>query len=148
MGTDTRDLYQRFELEVRTPKKRILLDAFLPDPGTLPSVVAAPVPPPLPEMPPEEAHFFRRQDEEADEPPPPPKPKKKAKAAPAKRQTAPMSLQDEIAEFMNRGQSAYAPDDNLDGVTGSKPAAPADPAPAEGKPGPADDDTGSKSGSS
>lgn len=150
MGDEARDLYRRFELEVRAPKKRIALDAFLPDPATLPSAVAAPAPPPLPEMPPEEAHFFQRRDEEEAEPPPPPRPKKKTKAAPAKRQESPMSLQEEVAEFMNRGRSAYAPDENLDGAAPGKPAAPPDAAPAPDDTGPAGKDpgTGGDSGTS
>jgi len=48
MAASGKDIYQRFELEVRTPKRRILLDAFLPAPESLPSSVTPQAPPPLP----------------------------------------------------------------------------------------------------
>src|SRR5213594_4817039 len=87
MATDGKDIYQRFELLVRTPKKRMLLDAFLPAPGALESSVAPQVPPPLPvpEMTPEEANMFRRREPEEDEPASAPKPRAKKKAASKKK---------------------------------------------------------------
>ena len=112
MARDGRDLYQRFETQVRTPKKRTPLDAFLPAPESLESSVAPSVPPPLPvpEMTPEEAHMFRRREPEDDEPAPKARAKKKATA---KKKETPKSLQDEISEFMNRDRPALAPDDDL-----------------------------------
>lgn len=114
MARDGRDLYQRFEIQVRTPKKRTPLDAFLPPPESLESSVAPSVPPPLPvpEMTPEEANMFRRREPEDDEPEPAPKARAKKKTA-AKKKESPKSLQDEITEFMNRDRPALAPDDDL-----------------------------------
>jgi type IV secretory pathway VirB10-like protein len=114
MAPDAKDIYQRFELVVRTPKKRALLDAFLPAPASLESTVAPQAPPPLPvpEMTAEEANMFRRREPEEDEPPSEPKPRAKKKAA-SKKKVESQSLQDEIAEFMNRDQTALAPDDDL-----------------------------------
>src|SRR6266849_1793466 len=114
MAPDAKDIYQRFELVVRTPKKRTLLDAFLPAPGSLESSVAPQVPPPLPvpEMTIEEANMFRRREPEEDEAPTAPKARAKKKA-PLKKKVETKSLQDEIAEFMKRDQTALAPDDDL-----------------------------------
>lgn len=114
MSADGKDIYQRFELRVRTPKKRTLLDAFLPPPDALESTVAPQLPPPLPvpEMTAEEANMFRRREPEEDEPAPAPKPRAKKKVAPKKQEQA-RSLQDEVAEFMNRDRPALAPDDDL-----------------------------------
>jgi len=114
VGRDDKDIYQRFELVVRTPKRRILLDAFLPAPGTLESSVTPKEPPPLPvpEMTPEEMNLYRPRERDEDETAPEPKPRPKRKTA-AKKKEAPMSLQDEIAEFMNRDRPALAPDDDL-----------------------------------
>lgn len=116
-----KDLYEQFELEVRTPKKRLLLDAFLPDPATLPSVVTPPAPPPPPPMSPEEAQFFARREERDEEPPPEPKPRRKVKAAPPKRKEAPKTLQEEIAEFMNRDRPSLAPDEEIDSLPKTGP---------------------------
>jgi hypothetical protein len=114
VGIDTKDIFQRFELQVRTPKKRILLDAFLPAPESLEPTVAPQIPPPLPvpEMSPEEINMFRRREPEDDEPAPAPRPRSKKKSG-AKKKEEPKSLQDEVAEFMNRDRPALAPDDDL-----------------------------------
>jgi len=111
MAPDPKDIYQRFELQARTPKKRILVDAFLPAAETLAPTVApqAPSPLPVPDMTQEEINMFRRREPEDDAPAPKPRPRKKA----AKKKEEPKSLQDEIAEFMHRDQSALAPDDDL-----------------------------------
>jgi len=111
MGPETKDIYQRFELQARTPKKRILVDAFLPAPETLAPTVApqAPSPLPVPDMTQEEINMFRRREPEDDAPAPKPRSRKKA----AKKKEEPKSLQDEIAEFMHRDQTALAPDDDL-----------------------------------
>ncbi len=113
MGRDDKDIYQRFELVVRTPKRRILLDAFLPAPGSLESSVTLKEPPPLPvpEMTPEEMNLYRPRERDED-PAPEPKPRPKRKTAVKKKEAA-MSLQDEVAEFMNRERPALAPDDDL-----------------------------------
>ena len=110
----TLDLFQRFELEVRTSKRRMLLDAFLPAPETLESSVTPPPPPVVPEMPGEEIGALARL--EAEEPPPEPRPKpaRKKKRSALKKTESPKSLEQEIAEFMNRDQGALSPDDDLD----------------------------------
>ena len=113
MAASGKDLYQRFELQVRTPKKRTLLDAFLPAPESLESSVAPQAPPPTPmaEMSPEEMSFYRPRDRD-DEPAEAPRPRAKKKVAAKKKEVA-KSLQDEIAEFMNRDGAGLAPDDDL-----------------------------------
>ena len=111
-GDPAQELYQRFEIEVRTPKRRLLIDALLPDPSTIPSslpVVQAPPP-----VAAEDLGFLGR-DRIADRDPEPgeerPRPRKKAKPAPARRKEGPKSLEEEVAEFMNRDRpSALAPD--------------------------------------
>ena len=114
MAPDKKDLYQRFELQARTPRKRILLDAFLPAPESLESTVAPETAPPLavPDMTPEEMNMFRRREPEEEEPQPKPKARVKKKGA-VKKQEESRSLQDEIAEFMGRDRPALAPDDDL-----------------------------------
>lgn len=116
MAQAGRDIYQRFELQVRTPKRRILLDAFLPAPDSLESSVAPQSPPslPVPEMSTEEMSLYRprERDEEPPAAEPKPRPRRKA-AAPGKKKETPKSLQEEIAEFMNRDQAGLAPGDDL-----------------------------------
>jgi len=114
MPSDPKDIYQRFELQVRAPKKRILLDAFLPAPETLEPTVAPQAPPPLPvsDMTQEEINMFRRREPEEEEEPAP-KPKPRARKKPAKKVEEFKSLQDEVAEFMKRDRPALAPDDDL-----------------------------------
>jgi len=114
VGRDDKDIYQRFELVVRTPKRRILLDAFLPAPQTLESSVTPKEVPPLPapEMSPEEMNLYRPRERDDQEPAPEPKPRAKRKVA-AKKKETPKSLSEEIAEFMSRDQGALAPDDDL-----------------------------------
>ncbi len=109
------DIYQRFELEVRTPRKRLLVDAFLPSPESLPSTVTPPEPPPLPAVSEEEADFVARLAARESEPEP--EPKRKKASAPKKRKKAveqPKSLQEEVEEFMNSSRDALVPDDDPD----------------------------------
>jgi hypothetical protein len=108
----TLDLFQRFELEIRTPRRRMLLDAFLPAPETLESAVAPPPAPVIPEMPGEEIGALARL--EAQEPPPEPKPSRRKARPASKKKESPQSLEEEIAEFMNRDQAAPSADDDLD----------------------------------
>ena len=115
MAASGKDIYQRFELLVRTPKRRILLDAFLPAPESLPSSVAPQALPPLPgpEMSPEEMNLYRPRERDEEPPAADPRPRtQRRKAAPKKKEAA-KSLQDEIAEFMNRDGAALAPEDDL-----------------------------------
>ncbi|HEU4402556.1 MAG TPA: hypothetical protein VFT43_10675 [Candidatus Polarisedimenticolia bacterium] len=127
MANDARDIYQRFEAEVRAPARRLLLDAFLPSPETLASAVAPPPPLPMPEPSADEMGAFARL--EAEEPVPPPKPKAKKKRAVPPKKEAPKSLQDEVAEFMNRDQTALSPEDDLDSFLNSSLAPDVDPDP-------------------
>jgi hypothetical protein len=113
VATDDPDLYQRFETQVRTPKRRLLLDAFLPAAEAIETAVAPPPAPAIPQVSSEEENLLVRLREEEPPPPAKPKAKKKTKAAPAKKE-APKSLQEEVAEFMNRDQTALSPDDDLD----------------------------------
>ena len=115
MAPSGRDIYQRFELQVRTPKKRALLDAFLPAPESLESSVAPQTPPPMPvpEMSPEEMSYYTsRRDRDDEAPIEEPKPRARKKVAPKKKEVA-KSLKDEIAEFMSRDGAGLAPDDDL-----------------------------------
>ena len=109
------DIYQRFELELRTPRKRLLVDAFLPSPDSLPSTVIPPPPPPLPAVSEEEAGFIARL--EAREPEPAPEPTRKKVSGTKKKKKLverPKSLQEEVEEFMNSGRQALFPDDDPD----------------------------------
>ena len=115
MAADDKDIYQRFEIAVRTPKRRLLVDAFLPAPETLESAVTPPPPPPLPEAVAEDLGVLARLD--AGEPPPPPRPraKKKRRGDETILKDKPKSLQEEIAEFMNRDKPpGGAAEDDLD----------------------------------
>ena len=115
MAATGKDIYQRFELEVRTPKRRILLDAFLPAPESLPSSVTPQAPPPLPgpEMSPEEMNLYRPRERDEGPPAEDPRPRTQRRKAAPKKKDAPKSLQDEVAEFMNRDGAGLAPDDDL-----------------------------------
>ena len=115
MAAAGKDIYQRFELEVRTPKRRTLLDAFLPAPESLPSSVAPKAPPPLPvpEMSPEEMNLYRPRERDEEPPAEDRKPRAQRRKAAPKKKDAPKSLQDEVAEFMNRDGAGLAPDDDL-----------------------------------
>jgi len=147
-GAD-RDLYQRFELEVRMPARRLLIDAFLPAPDALPSAVAPVAPPPPPIFQTDEMSLLAGLDRD-EEPAPKPKPKKRAAAKKKdEAEEAPLSLQEEIAEFMSRGKTALAPDDEVVPSPASDPAAPAPgkaPAGSDGSEDPSDPGSDPKSG--
>ena len=115
MAASGKDIYQRFELEVRTPKRRTLLDAFLPAPESLPSSVAPQAPPPLPvpQMSPEEMNLYRPRERDEEPPAEDRGPRAQRRKAAPKKKDAPKSLQDEVAEFMNRDGAGLAPDDDL-----------------------------------
>lgn len=117
MPRDDRDLYQRFEVVVRTPKRRLPLDAFLPPPEAIESAVKPPPAPAPPEISPEEIGLFRHRDEE-DEPPPPPRPRPKRRADSSKKKETPKTLQEEIEDFMKRDRAGLDP--NLDPEPGSE----------------------------
>ena len=112
---DNLDIYQRFELEIRKPRKQLLLDAFLPPAESLPSTVAPPPPPPLPAVSEEEANLFSRLDAR-EEPEPEQKPRRKpTKGGKARKKTESgrqMTLQEEIDEFMSSDRHALVPDED------------------------------------
>jgi hypothetical protein len=108
--SESQDLYLALEQAVRTPKERLLVDAFLPPAEAIPSAVQPPAPPraaaPAPGAGSDEDLLLVRRPE-ADEAPEPVAPPARRRA---KKKTAPeQSLEDEIAEFMSRG-AALAPD--------------------------------------
>jgi hypothetical protein len=118
MGPDDSrdDLFQRFEREVRTPRRPLLLDAFLPDASAIPSVFAPPPPPPstveadaLPEF--DDPAPVRDPEPEPTEPPR--RAARRKRAEPPPKKESPKSLEQEIAEFMNRDQRGPSPDDDL-----------------------------------
>jgi hypothetical protein len=121
-AADGQDLFMRLEHEVRTPKERLLVDAFLPPPEAIPSALRRPaVPRPAPEPAPEptpDPDFAatmtgaqRRADEGPEDPPAPP-----PRRRPVRRAAEPeKSLEEEIADFMSRSNRALAPDTEPDG---------------------------------
>ncbi len=131
MPSSDLDIYQRFELEVRTPRRRLLVDALLPSPESIPSVVA-PLPPPprLPGEGPEEINLGSLRDREEPAPEPPPRPRRK-KTGPTKIEK-PKSLQEEIDEFMHRDRTALTPDDDAGLFQAPPPDPKPDPDPKSG----------------
>ena len=106
------DLYARLEAEVRTPRETIALDAFLPPAAAIPSAFAPPPPPPAATEPPPAGAtislILRTIAPDEDQPaaaPPPPR-RRPVKKRDAREKT----LEEEIAEFMSRDNSALAPD--------------------------------------
>ncbi len=112
MTSQDLDLYERFEREIRTPRTRLLLDAFLPAAEDLASAIPPPLPAPAAD--PEEARGVVQQlraEDPLPEPEPapaPPRNRKRPAQEPSK------SLQEEIEEFMNRDGAALAPDPDPD----------------------------------
>lgn len=103
------DLYRRFEQEIRTPKEPLPIDPFLPAPEAIASSIpdSAALAAEQAAQPQGFVQQLREQDPEPIAEEPAPAPRRRRKAAdrgPAK------SLQDEIAEFMNRDGGALAPD--------------------------------------
>ena len=113
MTPEGQDLFITLEQAVRTPKERLLVDAFLPPAEAIPSAVQPPPPPravtPAPGAASDEDLLVVRRPDEDDTPEPPPPPRRRAK----KKAVPEQSLQDEIAEFMSRG-AALAPDPEPD----------------------------------
>ena len=105
------DFYQRFEREVRTPKRRLPLDAFLPPADAIPSAVAPPAPPPAVEVGGDEAETLKPRA--SGEPRAMPKPRAIRKRTGSKGTAQPKTLQEEIEEFMNRDQRGISPDDDF-----------------------------------
>ncbi len=118
-GKPAVDLYTRLEAEVRTPKQPLLLDAFLPPPAAIPSAFVPVRPASVPEeasagaLPGEAgstiSQVLRRlapDEGPSEEPPDPPKRRKPVRRTEERQK----SLEEEIAEFMSRDNSALAPD--------------------------------------
>jgi hypothetical protein len=109
-----RDLFERFEREVRTPREALLVDAFLPPAEAIPSALrrpAAPRPAPAAETAAEPdfsatlAGARQRVDDDPGQTPGPPARRRSRRAAQPEK-----SLEEEIAEFMSRSGGALAPD--------------------------------------
>jgi hypothetical protein len=106
------ELYTLLEREVRTPREKLPLDAFLPAADSILSAIARPIAPaPPPDAPEPVPGAALRQilgapgPEEPAEPPPPPR---RRRSAPSNEREK--SLEEEVAEFMNRSNRALAPD--------------------------------------
>jgi hypothetical protein len=108
------ELYTLLEREVRTPREKLPLDAFLPAADAILSAIARPVAaPPPPDAPEPAPGAALRQilgapapaEETPAEPPPTPRRRRSAQAAEPQK-----SLEEEVAEFMNSSSRALAPD--------------------------------------
>ena len=112
-GRTAEDLYAQLERELRTPAERLLLDAFLPAPETIPSALYKPAPP-APVADPagaaegglfasgERAVARDRDLEEEQAPRRKPRPRKTAEPQ--------RSLEEEIQDFLSLRGTALAPD--------------------------------------
>lgn len=103
------ELFKRLELELRSPQEPLPVDPFLPAAETIASSIPAPVSYAAEQaaQPQGFVQQLRAQDPEPAPQEPAPRPRKRKNAA----DTGPSrSLQDEIAEFMNRDGGALAPD--------------------------------------
>jgi hypothetical protein len=107
------ELYTLLEREVRTPREKLPLDAFLPAAEAILSAIARPVAaPPPPDAPEPAPGAALRQilgapasgEEMPAEPPPP----RRRRNAPVNEREK--SLEEEVAEFMSRSSRALAPD--------------------------------------
>lgn len=119
-GDAAQELYQRFETAVRTPKRRLLIDALLPDAAAIAS--SLPVAPPPPTFVAEDfALPDRDRDRDLEEERP--RPRRKTRPAAARRKEAPKSLEEEVAEFMNRerGSARASGDEDLEPGDGAAP---------------------------
>jgi hypothetical protein len=102
------DLYERLERELRTPGERMLLDAFLPAPASIPSALARPpAPEPVPGS--DATGLFGTEgptsrERQTEEPAP------RRRARPRKSAEPQRSLDEEIADFMSQRGTALAPD--------------------------------------
>jgi hypothetical protein len=107
------DIYLILETEVRTPKERLLIDAFLPPAGAIPSQFARPAapPPPAPDAPPAAAlrQILGAAAPDADAPEEAP-PQRKRRVRRNAADEPQKSLEEEVAEFLSRSSRALAPD--------------------------------------
>jgi len=123
-GDAAQELYQQFETAVRTPKRRLLIDALLPDAAAIPS--SLPVAPPPPTFVAEDfALPDRDRDRDVEEERP--RPRRKTRPAAARRKEAPQSLEEEVAEFMNRDRGSAKGSRDGDQESGDGPAPKPDP---------------------
>ena len=108
------ELYTLLEREVRSPREKLPLDAFLPAANSILSAIARPIAaPPPPEAPDPAPGAALRQilgapgpeEETAAGPPPPPR---RRRSAPVNEREK--SLEEEVAEFMKSSNRALAPD--------------------------------------
>jgi len=113
-AADGQDLFELFETEVRTPREKLLVDAFLPAPDAIPSSLRRPAAPrpaaePAAAAEPDYSATLSGARQRADdtEEAPAARPRRR----PVKRAAEPeKSLEEEIAEFMSVRGGALAPD--------------------------------------
>ena len=110
------ELFRRLEREVRTPREKLPIDAFLPSPDTLPTEFPDPPPSALPAQvrelgsvaDVEEEKRERRKLRRA----------KKAAAPPPDPSAPPKKLEDEIKEFINRDRPEGSQQEDLSDFLG------------------------------
>jgi len=116
-GKTSEDLYAQLERELRTPAERLLLDAFLPAPGAIPSALFRPAPP-APVSDPAAAAEGEQfggadravaRDREVEEAPAPRRRPRPRQGAEPQR-----SLEEEIQDFLSLRGNALAPDNDPD----------------------------------
>jgi hypothetical protein len=115
-GKTADDLYAQLERELRTPAERLLLDAFLPAPETIPSALFRPAPPaPVSDPAAAEGGLFAgadravARDREVEEAPAPRRRPRPRQGAEPQR-----SLEEEIQDFLSLRGNALAPDTDPD----------------------------------
>jgi hypothetical protein len=108
------ELYTLLEREVRTPREKLPLDAFLPAAEAILSAIARPVAAPPPPDAPEPApgaalrQILGAPASGEEMPAEPPAPPRRRRNAPVNEREK--SLEEEVAEFMSRSSRALAPD--------------------------------------
>ena len=112
------ELFRRLEKEIRTPKERLPIDAFLPPVETMPTQFPDPPPSKIPVQSrevggSEESEDARRQRRRV---------RREKKPAPAD-PSQPIKLEDEIQEFMNRDKrEGTSPDEIAEFLGGFDPS--------------------------
>jgi len=90
------ELFRKLELEVRTPRERLPIDAFLPAPETLPTEFPDPPPSALPTQVRELGTAADAEQERRE------RRKQRRLRKPAPQAETPRKLEDEIQDFLNR----------------------------------------------
>ena len=103
------ELFRRLEKEIRTPKERLPIDAFLPSVEALPTQFPDPPPSKVPVQSREVGGMQESDDEARRERRKARREKKPAPADPSQ----PIKLEDEIQEFMNRDKKEGTTPDEI-----------------------------------